>query len=292
MNIVAAIVTYNRKKLLKECLEALLKQTQTGFQIIVIDNASTDGTAEFLESYIEAGKIIYQNTGENLGGAGGFNRAIRVALNYKADYIWLMDDDTIPAVDALEKLLEAAKALNYKFGFLSSKAVWKDGQLCRMNEQKFFRNPEIMIGSERLLRCRQATFVSFFVKTSIVKKLGLPISEFFIWGDDVEYSRRISAKMMSYYVPSSCVLHKTANNEGSNISTDDSSRMNRYRYAYRNEMYIARKEGAGRMMYQVCKIIYHIVRTLAFSKEKRFEKVGIIIGASLEGCHFNPVIEY
>ncbi len=292
MNIVAAIVTYNRKAMLMECLEALFGQTWTEFQIIVIDNASSDGTEEALSTYIKEKRILYRNTGTNLGGAGGFNRAIRTALENQADYIWLMDDDTIPDEDALEKLLTAAKGLNYDFGFLSSKAVWKDGKLCRMNEQKLYRNPEITVGKQKLLKCRQATFVSFFINASVISKLGLPISEFFIWGDDIEYSRRISAKVMSYYVPSSCVLHKTANNEGSNITTDDYSRIDRYRYAYRNEMYIARKEGPKRMLYQLCKIFYHIMRTLLFAKEKRMKKIGIIISASLEGRHFNPGIEY
>ena len=69
---------------------------------------------------------------------------------------------------------------------------------------------------------------------------GLPIKEFFIWGDDVEYTRRIALREPSYLVEDSQVLHDTKNNVGSNIVYDD-ERIDRYRYAYRNEMYIARR---------------------------------------------------
>lgn len=64
----ALIVTYNRKELLTQCIEALLEMP---CDIIVIDNASTDGTEATLSSFIGSGQISYHNTGANLGGAGG-----------------------------------------------------------------------------------------------------------------------------------------------------------------------------------------------------------------------------
>ena len=239
LRIAAAVVTYNRKELLAECVGALLEQTYP-VDILIIDNASTDGTRQELEELICQGKVQYINTGANLGGAGGFHVAVKEAVSRKYDYIWLMDDDTIPEKDALSALVQALKDTKGNFGFLSSKAVWKDGNVCRMNEQKFLDSE--VINGKKFTKCRQATFVSLFLPSRVVLQIGLPIKEFFIWGDDVEYTRRISEKYVCYYVPESVVLHKTANNEGSNIATDDVSRMDRYRYAYRNEVYIARKE--------------------------------------------------
>lgn len=73
MNTIAAVVvTFNRKELLKENIEALIKQTYKEFDIFIIDNASTDGTEESIREYIQSNKIKYVNTGKNLGGARGF----------------------------------------------------------------------------------------------------------------------------------------------------------------------------------------------------------------------------
>ena len=289
LRIAAAVVTYNRKELLAECVGALLEQKYP-MDILIIDNASTDGTRQELEELICQGKVQYINTGANLGGAGGFHVAVKEAVSRKYDYIWLMDDDTIPEKDALSALVQALKDTKGNFGFLSSKAVWKDGNVCRMNEQKFLDSE--VINGKKFTKCRQATFVSLFLPSRVVLQIGLPIKEFFIWGDDVEYTRRISEKYVCYYVPESVVLHKTANNEGSNIATDDVSRMDRYRYAYRNEVYIARKENLSRKLYQISKIAFHIVRVILKSHGYRWKKIKIIVGASVEGLKFRPSVEY
>ncbi|HJB46595.1 MAG TPA: glycosyltransferase family 2 protein [Candidatus Mediterraneibacter surreyensis] len=289
LRIAAVVVTYNRKELLSECVGAVLEQTYP-VDILIVDNASTDGTRQELEELICQGKIQYINTGANLGGAGGFHVAVREAVSRKYDYIWLMDDDTIPEKDALLTLVQAGKDTKGNFGFLSSKAVWKDGNVCRMNEQKFMGSE--VVNGKKFTKCRQATFVSLFLPSRVVFQIGLPIKEFFIWGDDVEYTRRISEKYTCYYVPESVVLHKTANNEGSNIATDDVSRMDRYRYAYRNEVYIARKENFSRKLYQISKIAFHIARVILKSDGYKWKKIKIIIGASVEGLKFRPSVEY
>ena len=91
--IAACVVTYNRKDKLVKCLHALLNQTYSDFQIIVVDNASTDGTKDAIQEFIQNNQIRYYNTGKNLGGAGGFNFAIKNVAN-KFSYLWIMDDDT------------------------------------------------------------------------------------------------------------------------------------------------------------------------------------------------------
>lgn len=287
--IVAAVVTYNRKQMLVECIDALLNQT-IPVDIMIIDNASTDGTKEEIIDYINEEKIIYINTGQNLGGAGGFNFALRKAIKKEYDYVWIMDDDTIPTSNALLELVRAIKDTSGRFGFLSSKALWIDGNLCKMNEQKFLDSVEI--SGKTFRKCRQATFVSMLLPAEIVIQKGLPIKDFFIWGDDVEYTRRISKDYPCYYVPESIVIHKTVNNEGSNIAKDDISRMKRYRYAYRNEVYIAKEEGLNRKLYQIFKVLYHIMKVMVQSDGHKVEKIKIIIGSSIEGLRFSPVVEF
>ncbi|MDN3537030.1 glycosyltransferase [Limosilactobacillus fermentum] len=68
--ICAIVVTYNRKILLKQSLQALLDQTVTDFDILVVDNASTDNTREYIDDLLQEERIDYVNTGANLGGSG------------------------------------------------------------------------------------------------------------------------------------------------------------------------------------------------------------------------------
>ena len=288
------VVTFNRKELLKENIEALINQEYKECDIFIIDNASTDGTEEFISDYIKEEKIIYINTGKNLGGAGGFNFGIKKVVELGYEYVWIMDDDTIPHSDSLSELIEADTILDGKYGFLSSVALWKDGMPCKMNRQKLIKNwyDEAYLMKDGIIRTYYATFVSFFIKADVVKKEGLPIKDFFIWGDDVEYTNRISKKYNCYIIGKSQVLHATKNNEGSNIAKDDISRLSRYRYAYRNEMYIAKKNGIKGICRQVAKIMFHLVRVLISSNGKRLKKCGIILGSSVQGIFFNPEVEF
>lgn len=293
-NIVVVVVTYNRKKLLKENIEALLNQTNKNFDVFIIDNASTDGTQEYIKEYTENHSIKYFNTGVNLGGAGGFNYGMKKAVEANYKYIWAMDDDTIPYENALEKLILADEKLKGNYGFLSSIVLWKDSTICKMNKQKICKNwhEDGQYLKDTLIRTYYATFVSFFIKSETVKKEGLPIKEFFIWGDDVEYTDRLSKNNKCYIVGNSQVLHKTNNNEGSNIAKDEKNRIDRYKYAYRNEMYVAKRNGIRGITRQICKILLHIIRVIIYSKKNKMKKIWIILKSSFKGILFNPKIEY
>ena len=134
-DVVAIVVTYNRKELLKKCIKALLEQEKSDLcDILVIDNASTDGTKEEINEYVNSNKIIYMNTEKNIGGAGGFNFGVKEAIKLGYKYMWLMDDDCIVYNDSLKELLIADEQLGGKYGFLSSVVLWRDGTVCNMNK--------------------------------------------------------------------------------------------------------------------------------------------------------------
>jgi len=289
--IAAIVVTYNRKEMLIQNIEALLNQTYEDMDILIIDNGSSDGTYEFIYNFIDNQKIHYQNTQRNLGGAGGFNYGIKEAIKGEYEYIWLMDDDCLPNEKCLEKLINADEELEGRYGFLSSVTYWKDGKLCNMNIQKVSLYKKLKECDERFSPVIMASFVSLFMKTETVIEMGLPIKEFFIWADDLEYTRRISRKYPSYVVNNSNVIHDTNSNTGSNIAIDD-ARIERYRYAYRNEFYVARKEGVNGILYQLCKILYHIAKVLCSKNVNKWRKMKIIISSSYRGIFFNPKIEF
>lgn len=100
----AVVVTYNRKDLLKKNIESLLAQTEKDvLDILIIDNASTDGTRESIGDYIDREEIQYFNTGSNLGGAGDFSIGMKMATEMGYKILWVMDDDTLPTPTALEE---------------------------------------------------------------------------------------------------------------------------------------------------------------------------------------------
>ena len=291
-SIAIVVVTYNRKVLLKEALDAIANQNVKDVKVIVVDNASTDGTQEYIADVLKDSRFSFLNTGVNLGGAGGFNFGIKEAVKLGCDYIWIMDDDCIVHKDSLEKLLQFAKEKNDDFGFLSSVVKWTDDSICRMNIQKYSLKNQVTDFETNGQRIKMATFVSLFFKRSVVEDVGLPIKEFFIWGDDIEYTNRISKKYNCYLVTDSVVTHKCNSNVGSNIAQDEESRLDRYFYAYRNEGYMYRREGLKGKIYYFLKKWLHRLRILkskAPSKKKRFA----VMKKGLKAVKkFNPPIEY
>lgn len=232
-SIVAVIVTYNRVSLLREVLASLEAQSSQLDEIIVVDNASTDGTAQFLANW-QGPRRINARQANNTGGAGGFKAGIKYAFERKADWIWCMDDDCVPRDDALERLLEAAYAEPVA-GFFASRVLWTDGSPCLMNGTiPLAGHQQSPTGA--ITRIAGCSFVSVLLSRAAVADVGLPVAEFFIWYDDVEYTRRISVKFPSYLVPGSITIHKTLRNSAPLDFTEmDESNIWKFEYGVRNE---------------------------------------------------------
>ena len=293
--IAAVVVTYNRLELLKQCVESLKKQT-VPCDILLVNNNSTDTTEEWATSVSqENNKIKYRNTGANIGGAGGFNFGMRWAVEAGYEFVWLMDDDCLPYEDSLQELLEAHKILEGKYGWLSSAVLWKDGTACMMNRQKLEDNyyEQMELIRYGLVRVKQATFVSLFLCAETIKQVGSPIKEFFIWGDDIEYTRRIAVRygIPSFLAGKSQVLHMMGSNSGSNIATDEKERIERYNYAFRNENYLYRKEGIKGVFYYIAKCGWNIIKILRYAKDSKLQRCYIILSNMIKGLFFNPDIE-
>ena len=290
----AVVVTYNRLALLHKCIEKLHAQTAS-CDILVVNNASTDGTGPWLAAQEAAGVLMARDTGENLGGAGGFNKGMRWAVEAGYDFLWLMDDDCLPEPETLEKLLEADSLLDGSYGWLSSVALWTDGSECKMNRQKlkksFYEYSPLM--KYGIVQAEQATFVSLFLRAETVRQFGLPIKDFFIWGDDIEYTRRVAVrgKRPCFVAGQSQVVHAMKENGGSSIAIDSAERIDRYRYAFRNEAFTYRQEGARGVCYYVAKCALNFCRIVVKAPDHRAKRVRVLIGSMVRGAFFCPKIE-
>lgn len=290
--IAAIVVTHDRKELLLECLDALMRQS-AGNQadIVVVDNDSSDGTAEAVRELVDENKVKYLNTGSNLGGAGGFNYGMRYAAENGYEYVWVMDDDCIPDERALEVFLEFDSRHSGEYGFLSSAVIWKDGTPCRMNIQRETLTTCVKDFSRKEIRITMASFVSLFMPCRLLYTIGLPIKEFFIWTDDWEFTRRISRLYPAYLLTESRVLHKSASNRGASIADAPANRLDRFRYLYRNDVYLYRREGLKGFCYEAVRLIWHSVRIIARSDDRKARLLTVWKNTA-EGLKFRPEIEF
>ena len=302
--VIAVVVTYNRLNMLQQCVQHIKGQSLS-CDIMIVDNASTDQTAEWCHSILSDG-IYYENTGANIGGAGGFNYGMRRAAELGYNYVWIMDDDAFPEADCLKQLIKAGDKLG-KFGFLSSIVLWTDGSICRMNWQKKLQKTKSRSLShitdediaahkssdDKTLRIQSATFVSLLFPIETIRQAGLPIKEFFIWCDDIEYTRRISLKynLPCYAVFDSITIHHTAANVGTDLADDDEARIARYNYAFRNENYMYRQYGIKGFITYTAICSYNALKVIKNAKTHKLQRLGIIVKNYFTGLSFNPPIE-
>lgn len=293
-------MTYNRLSILKESIYAL-SRSSVKTDILIVNNNSDDGTTDFLDSVPKiypSIKFYVYNLDTNLNGAGGFNYGIREACKLDYDYFWIMDDDCIVNETSLLSLCIADDELNGQYGFLSSKVLWIDGTICKTNIQRKKIARRIKDFSSKFVKVDFASFVSLFVKKSDVLNIGLPIKDFIIWTDDLEWTRRLTFnKIYKYAKPGylcndSCVLHKCASNIGVTIVKDTSDRLDRYKYIYRNDVYCFGREGLAGHIYMIVRNLYHIFRIILFSKSNKLYKIKMLISGYLSGFSFKPKIEY
>ena len=289
----AVVVTYNRKDILKKCIDSLLGQKNASCDIVLINNASTDGTEEMILNDYTMPEVKYFNTGANLGGAGGFEYGVGKAAELGYEYIWIMDDDTWPHDEALYQLLEADKELNGNWGFLSSVAYWTDGSVCKANRPKktlftFAKDKEL---KKKLVKIKMGSFVSLLVRGETVKEVGLPIGEYFIWTDDYEFCGRISRKRPGYWVTASEVTHAMKNHSKANIALDDISRMDRYRYLFRNDVHCYKQFGLAGWGYIHMKKAYMSLMIRLKAKDSVKERLYTIKQGYKDGLKFKPKIK-
>lgn len=208
--IAAVVVTHNRKDLLGECLAALLRQTRLPDRIYVVDNASTDGTTEWLRSQaaLANNRMVLIRLERNTGGAGGFHEGMRRAVGERMDWLWVMDDDACPDDDALQALLVSEPDKRHIYGSVAINTDRGGEELCwpagTAGQGNAFTRKEL----EPLQAAHNIPFLGLFIHSDLIRTIGLPDKEYFILGDDTEYIERARAHGSNLYlVRDSVVRH-------------------------------------------------------------------------------------
>lgn len=208
----AVVVTYNRKHLLLECLEALRRQTRPVDAVYLVDNGSTDGTPDMLlqHGYIKALppevllepweseqkipnlrnglpiRVHYVRMHTNTGGAGGFYEGMKRAYERGYDWLWLMDDDCKPETTCLENLFSGIELGDVLVPVLVD-------SLGRRYGAGYWRGRWVAapLEGQGPLKVDMFSFAGPLISSRVVAGVGYPRKDFFIWADDVEYALRV-----------------------------------------------------------------------------------------------------
>jgi len=301
--VVACVITYNRRDILLECLRAIYSQTQQVDAVLVLDNASTDGTTEMLESegFLARSNFLYHRNSTNSGVSPGFEQLVRLGYEQGAAWVWVMDDDVIPDSDALSELIAASRLFSGPddIGFLISAARTPDGMDnnvpridMRRDRSNWKVRPEPRWGhllEYGLVRVRNAGLTSILIPRSTIEACGVPAGDFAVLGEDADYTLRMSAWRPSYLVGRSKVLHKRTLSGYIHILIEtNESRLKRFYYYYRNFFYLKRRYHAvGELIVFLIIAAYHLIR-MPTAPSHRWLRAGYLIKGMLAGLTFKP----
>ncbi|HKP90873.1 MAG TPA: glycosyltransferase [Thermoleophilaceae bacterium] len=215
----AVVVTFNRKALLLECLEGIARQTHPVAGVVVVDNASTDGTREALEESGIGGRlrIDYLRLRRNGGGAEGFHYGVREALRMdRTDWLWLMDDDCEPNPTTLSDLLASPRAADPGTALVAPLVTAPGGDVLPLNRgwtrASWLRAPLAGLSPEHLslpeVEVDHVSLVGPLVRAPLAAREEPPRRDFFIWYDDLEWVARLRRHGRAWLVPAATMVHK------------------------------------------------------------------------------------
>lgn len=249
MNIVDVIVvTYNRKRLLVRCLEALMNQTIKPHRVYVVDNASIDGTdkimQDFMNRYCDVFDYIRLNT--NTGGSGGFAEGFKRALSVSDwDWIMVMDDDAAPEPSYTEKLLKHFESNPSVKCFIGTEYVGNTDRIafggrCIIDKERTMRTsivPKSYYDKE-VFFVDTATFVGLMMHRDVITKTGCPDSSFFIYYDDTDYCFRMREYTRILHITDARIVHRE--NYEKDVKEGGNALWRQF-YLYRNEVLIKKR---------------------------------------------------
>ena len=237
--VIIIILNWNGWKDTHACVESCRKLIWPRFRIVIVDNGSTDGSEEFFRRELADVEIV--QTGANLGFAGGNNVGIRMALEWAADYIWLLNNDTTVAPDALEELARclennptAAMAGSKIYYHDSPRAIWFAGGAWKKGCLKLRSRGagEIDSGQYNIQEpVGSLTGCSLMARTAAIRSIGLLDEGYFLYSEDADWcARALEQGHTLFFVPTSLVWHKVSGSIGKRS-------MLQYYYHFRNGLY-------------------------------------------------------
>ncbi len=255
MTVAAAVTTFNRLESLKRCIAAIRAQHAVVDEIIVVNDQSTDGTREWLDSQPD---LIAIHQPGNFGCACSFKTVLQTAFERGHEFAWAMDDDVFPEAGSLGILLETAaelRARGVRLGGLTAyQAQWDEGKttwlpwrlpttLARAFRYRYL-SPEIGIerGKGEPKEIDLYPFISTLFTREAMAVCGFPNQDFFYYGEDTDYAFRLAEQGFKSYIVPKCVVEHAGGGFMAPELLPVSANW-RYYYMYRNQLTLVRMYG-------------------------------------------------
>ena len=214
------ILNYNGWKDTIECLNSL-SCIQEDCKIVLIDNKSTDDSIDKLEKWIQNQKelssnLIFIKSSENNGYAAGNNIGIKyVESQEDAQFIWILNNDTLIQADILEKLLNCYKNLeNENIALLGSKILNEDFSIQSIGYLNS-KYTEDEIKSKSSIEVEHISGCSIFFRADKIKEIGYIPEEYFLYYEETDWMKHIKQKGFKIFTClSSQLIHKHAKSTG------------------------------------------------------------------------------
>lgn len=290
LSVCTIVVTYNQKDLLQKCLRANLQQTRPSDAIIVVNNASTDGTKTMLHR--EFPQIHVLDMTENLGGAGGFCAGMHEAYRRGFDWVWTMDDDAEPERSCLENLVRVASEENRIYAAVPTDP--QTGKLCWPQNlvDRHGKKDRLIYEIDKETKPTFEVYIAGLLGTMFHRQalatVGYPDPALFIRGDEIEYSLRLrNAGFYPVYVRDAIIFHRSGKiSRGIKILGKDIGLYSyvapwKSYYGLRNKIYIkmyVEKDYVG----VVASAIIHFF--FLFVQDRKIYRIKLYFRALKDGC--------
>lgn len=281
-SVCAVVLNWNALDDTTECIESLKNVHYANLKIVIVDNASNDGSAVKLSQLYPDMSILKLN--HNGGYAAGNNAGIRWGLQNGFDYILVINNDTIVEPGFLTPLVEAIEA-NPSIGIITGKVLYYEERnriysaggyfsklYCAGINGRFKENDEFLANEEKIQEISFVPGCMMLIHRKVFEDLGLMDEMYFLYFEDLEFSRRVSKKYTLAYVPSSRIYHKSGG------GTRWSNYTPTYIYYHsRNRIWVFGNESA---IYRTYVLLYSLINALA--------KAIVIISQNNKGTKYFP----
>ena len=239
------LLNYNGASDTIECIESIKHSVYTNYEIIVVDNCSTDNSVEQLEKYSINADFTLIRSKKNNGFSAGNNIGIKDIIKKDFDYVLLLNNDTLVSPDFLEKLINGFNCSN-SCGVTIAKIyyendrdiIWYAGGNLNFRTSRtehWNYNKKDAFEIKKPCKVSFATGCCMCLSKDVIKKVGLMDEDYFLYEEDADYCSRILMNGFDiYYIPDSVIYHKVSK------STGNASPLSQY-YLVRNKYLLIRK---------------------------------------------------
>lgn len=263
--VTAILVNYNGYEDTIECVRSLMKATYDNLEIIVVDNGSTKMPTQEQKLYLQE-HADYVETHRNLGFSGGNNVGIRRAIEHGADYVLLLNNDTIvtdgflnPMISAAERTKDVGIVGGKIFFHTKPEVVWYGGGSYDFSNGNAKHWPGGQITDAFTESVQEVSFVTgclMLIPVSVIERIGFLDETFFLYAEDTEFCcRAIQSGLKLLYCPDAVIYHKVS------ASTGGTSYATQY-YMTRNNLYVAKMYGTNPMKAYCYLCLRSVVRVI------------------------------